>query len=90
MKMTVMTDSKGKILVIGPSEVRPAKGRSATAAEIAAAPKIRVGITPVDAKKHHVHSLELPAELAKFSVRDVQRLARVDLSGKTARLVRKS
>ena len=90
MKMTVMTDGKGNILAIGRTDVRSAKGKSATAAEIAAAKTMQVGLAPIDAKKHKVHSIELPADLAKLSVRDLHRLTRLDLSGKVARIVRKS
>ena len=90
MKVTVLTDKTGRILSIVTPGARPAKGKAATREEIAAAAKMQVGVQPLDDKEQQVHELELPAEFAKMEALDLHEKARIDMSGKTPRIVRKS
>lgn len=90
MKATILTDKTGRIMATASPGARPAKGKNATREEIEAAAKMEVGVQPVDDKLHIVHHLELPAEFAKMEAQDLHEKARIDLSGKTPRIVRKS
>jgi hypothetical protein len=90
MKVIVLTDRSGQILSIANTEVRPAKGKSATREEIAAAVRMRVGVHPFNEREQLAHELELPAEFANMSPHDLHEQTRIDLSGKSPRMVRKS
>jgi hypothetical protein len=89
MKLLVLTDRAGRILSIVRTQVLPAKGKMASKEEIEAAKKMEVGMRAFDDKRQVVNTIEVSQEFAQMSLRELQRVARVDLSGKRPRIMRK-
>jgi hypothetical protein len=75
MKLIVVTDPSGHIVAIQEPGVQAPNG---------AVPS-KASLTPHPG--HHVHELDVPAELHGLKLHEIHERARVDLSGKQPRLV---